>query len=466
MRVAASEVGLLLLAFVAMALSIAVDHGHYSPRALALLLASAGFLSAAARRSLTDQPADRLVIDCSTNLERLFAVGLVSLLIFGAFDWPGFSLRSVTFRHVFIVAQCGLAAAVTAVFLSPWTSARARQVVVIAGVIGGFALRVGMVMASPSPEIDVFTQFQESAAHLLHGLNPYTTPVSDPYAGRLDFGYHVTGYSYPPAGLYLQTAAFALTGDVRYAYIAFEALAVASLYAIAVGRPGGPGVRQTGSAALLVLLFLYHPRGLFEIEQAWNEPLLVGCAGVFLWLACVRPGSRWVSLVFGLLLSVKQYLVFFALLWFAPRHRWRRLPVVAAVVLATWIPFLIWDPASAVTNGLLFQFHTPFRPDGLTLTSAAHQWLGWTSTKWYAIMLGTAVAIWLGWIFRERQVNGASGISGWLYASTLTTLVVFLTGSQAFANYYYFLGALILFLMAIRLRETSVVLQPLIESGK
>jgi hypothetical protein len=299
-----------------------------------------------------------------------------------------------------------------------------------------------MIVASPAPRIDVFTQFQESAAHLLQGINPFATPVSDPYLGKKSFGYTVTGFSYPPASLYPQTLAYWLFGDIRYAYVACEAGAIAVLYALAAPA-------RRGAAGLLVLLFLFHPRGLFEIEQAWNEPLLVGAAGIFLWLAATRPDSRWLPVAFGVFLSLKQYLVFFALLFLAPRARWRLLPVVAGVIGLTWLPFLLWDARSAVDNGLLFQFRTPFRPDGLTFAALLHQWFGWTPTKWVAIAVGLVVAAVSAAKFRD------GALSSWLYASLLTTLAVFLAGSQAFCNYYYFIGSLILFLLALRLRETS-----------
>ena len=57
------------------------------------------------------------------------------------------------------------------------------RVVFFAAVAAGFVLRLAMPVVSPSPVIDVFAQFQESAQHLLEGLNPYTVPFSDVYRG-------------------------------------------------------------------------------------------------------------------------------------------------------------------------------------------------------------------------------------------------------------------------------------------
>lgn len=426
---------MLVLAVGAMAISVASDHGHYSARAVVWACLSAGFLVGAARLYLKNAPALPAIA-----MDKLLGGALVVLLIVGVLDAPGVYLQGPAYGRAYVGIQLGLALAVITGFLLPRANDRLRGVIFSVGVALGFGLRVGMVLASPSPQIDVFTQFQESAAHLLHGLNPFQTPISEPPAGSANFGYHVTGYAYPPANLYGQTLFYFLFGDVRYAHIAFELLAVVSLLAI-VPRA------QRAAGQLLVLVFLFHPRAFFVVEQAWNEPLLVGCAGAFLWLAVKRPDSRGVAVALGLFLSLKQYLVFFAALFFLRPGRWRLLPLASAVVLLTWVPFLIWDASSALENGLLFQFRTPFRPDGLTVSSVLYQWFGWAPTKWVAISVGVVMTV------ATHRWFGGRALSGYVYSSVLTTLAVFLCGSQAFCNYYYFLGAMLLFLIALRLRE-------------
>ncbi len=422
-----------------MAFGVGLTHGHFSPGAIVLIgVAAVGLLSAARLRLPEKNRASTPAF--ALPLETLLAATLVVFLVLGTLDAPGYYLESARYRPACATIQLGLALAVGVTLLRRGSATRFPAGIFFAGAVAGFALRVAMIPASPAPRIDVFTQFQESAAHLLHGLNPYATRVSDPYAGKIDYGYHVTGYAYPPANLYPHTLAYFLLGDIRYACVAFEIVAMACLYALV------PSSRQP-AARLLVLLFLFHPRGLFVIEQAWTEPLLVGAAGVFVWLAARRPHSRWLAVAFGFFLSLKQYLVFFAILFLARPKRWRLVFPVAAVVLLTWLPFLLWDARSAIENGLLFQFRTPFRPDGLTLSSVAFRWFGYEPTKWVAIGVGSLVTGIAGRKFRD------AGLGGYLYASLIATLSAFLVGSQAFCNYYYFLGALVLFLIALRLRE-------------
>ena len=449
-RTALSEPGLLLLAFAFMAIAVALDHGHYSPRALAALLVAAACLAGAGQRYAHAGAAPREAGSAEPangrSLDVLLALALIVLLIAGTLDAPGIYLIHDGFTRVAAATNILLAIAVAVAFVGLAGSGRAQRAVLVAGVVAGFALRAAMIVESPSPVIDVFTQFQESAAHLLGGLNPFTTPVSDPSGGRLDFGYRVTGYSYPPAGLYLQTVAYALAGDIRYAHVAFEAVTAAAIYAIAAP------IRR-GTAALLVLLFLFNPRGLFVIEQAWNEPLLVGALAVAVWLTCARPASKRIAAAFGIFLSLKQYLIFFAVAFMIRPKPWRMLMVATGIILLTWIPFLLWDATSAINLGLLAPLGTPFRPDGLTVSAALFRTWGWSAGKVTSIVVGTAVT--LATVARGQAARAKSWESAWLYPAVQGTFAAFLVGSQAFANYYYFIASALLLLLSLRLVESA-----------
>jgi hypothetical protein len=85
-------------------------------------------------------------------------------------------------------------------------------VFVIVGV--ATALRVLLLAASPDPPIDVFTMREDGAAALLQGRNPYETPVRD-LMGAERFGYTIENYAYPPATLFPDAVALQLGGGVR-----------------------------------------------------------------------------------------------------------------------------------------------------------------------------------------------------------------------------------------------------------
>lgn len=423
------ELAALAVAVVALALAAFVDHGRYSPLALALLTLALAALAAAAWRA--SRPATPVA-----DAEGPLLGALLAFLLAGLLDAPGYDLRDGSFTTWFRALQGGLLLA-TAVGATRPGDDRAWRALFAAGVAIGFGLRAGLLVASPHPQIDVFTQFQHASAQLLQGRNPYAEPVPDtPGAGT--FGYRVVAYSYPPAGLLPMALAWAVAGDVRLAGVAAEAVAAVALHALA--RRASARVAQ-----LLVLLLLFHPRGLYVIEQAWNEPLLVGAAAVYLYAASRGPGSGWTALALGAWLSLKQYLVFFAAAALAPRER-RRLALPAlAVALATWLPFLAWNPRAAIDNGLLFQLRTAFRPDGLTLFAPLHAAFGWTPGKGTALVVGSVVAA-----TAYRALGGREPAAA-LYVGLLATAFAFFFGTQAFCNYFYFLGALLLFLVALRL---------------
>jgi hypothetical protein len=297
-----------------------------------------------------------------------------------------------------------------------------------------------MLVASPAPVIDVFVEFQESARNLLAGLNPYTVPVSDVYQGTRDYGYRLLGYAYLPANLLLQTAAYALAGDFRYGCIAAEAVVAFALYRVARPAPGRL------APMLVVLLFLFHPRGLLVIEQGWTEPFIAGAFALFLWLRDRRPESSWPAAAYGYMLSLKQYLVYFVLHLFMIERRGKALAVAAVTGFLTLVPFLVWDPVSFYTYGVKFQLETTFRPDGLTVVALLYRLFGFTAGKWLAALVGLGVAAYTYSRFL------ALGLVGYLLAVTLTTFSIFLFGSQAFCNYYYLVSVLCLFVLAAHAR--------------
>jgi len=441
-------------AIVAIAGALVSGNGRYTHLAIALLLPAFGGLVLLARETLrvggagrgTSAPTrpDAVAPPAEQAWERALAVSLLLFLALGLTTKPGEHLRGPSYRVALALVSLVLGGGVWAVFLRRESRPAACRAIFVAGVVAGFGLRIGMLQVSPAPVIDVFVEFQESARHLLAGLNPYVVPVSDVYLGTQDHGYRLLGYAYLPANLYLQTVAYALTGDFRYGCIVAEAVVAFALYSVA---GPGPGRRV---AMLAVLLFLFHPRGLFVIEQGWTEPFIAGGFALFLWLRERRPASLGPAAAYGYMLSLKQYLVYFVLHLFMIERRGKALAVATGAVLLTCLPFLVWDPSSFYTYAVKFQLETPFRPDGLTIVSLLHRLFGFTAGKWLAGLVGFAVAL-----YTYRRLLPL-GLLGYLFAVTLTTFSIFLFGSQAFCNYYYLVSVLCLFLIAVHARTRGV----------
>lgn len=306
-------------------------------------------------------------------------------------------------------------------------------------------LRCLIPWASPSPIIDVFVQFQESAQHLLSGMNPYTTPVSDVYQGARSYGYQVYGYSYFPANLYLQTIAYALLHDIRYVYILMEIISGLLFYKL---------YQKTGNKIHLwiYLLLLVHPRGLFVLEQAWTEPLIVGLLALFAYVKIFHPQKlRLSALLFGYLISLKQYLVYFLLHYFFLERKSGKYFYSLMIIVLGMLPFVIWDVQAFIHYAVLFQLQTAFREDGLTFIAAFHRWFGFQTGKQLAGFLGLGVSLLTVYLLHRHDkllVFFISAIS--------TLLVMFAFGSQAFCNYYYLLSWMMMMFLSILLDRSRI----------
>ena len=438
-------------AIVAIAGALVSGNGRYTHLAIFLLLSAFAALVVLAAETLRQagsgagqRPVSMVGDEAGSDpsdWEHVLAVSLLLFLALGLATRPGEHLQGPYYRVALALVSLVLGGGVWAAFLRRRSRPAVWRAVFVAGVMAGFGLRIWMLRVSPAPVIDVFVEFQESAQHLLAGLNPYTVPVSDVYRGTQEYGYRLLGYAYLPANLYLQTLAYSLAGDFRYACIAAEAVVAFAFYRVA-----GPGRRL---AMLTVLLFLFHPRGLLVIEQGWTEPFIAGAFALFLWLRARRPESLGAAAAYGYMLSLKQYLVYFVLHLFMIERRGKALAVAAVTGILTCLPFLVWDPSSFLTYAVKFQLETPFRPDGLTVVSLLYRLFGFTAGKWLAGLVGLAVAL-----YTYRRFLPL-GLLGYLFAVTLTTFSIFLFGSQAFCNYYYLIAVLCLFLLAVCARPSE-----------
>jgi hypothetical protein len=115
------------------------------------------------------------------------------------------------------------------------------------------------------------------------------------------------------------------------------------------------------------------------------------------------------------------------------------------------VPFALWDAASLWQQGVLFHFRTAYRPEALTVFApfAAHTDVA--PTRVWNIAAGLVATTVTMIACRRMPV-----LLGYLWVVATTTFAMYLFGSKAYVNYYYFVGGLLLFLVCERIRVAVV----------
>jgi hypothetical protein len=430
------------LAFGALAIAVYVGNGHYTGAALALLLV-AGALLALVARSLCRDGAATLRFDDETRKVTsptiLPAIGIAFLLL-GA-QPPGVYLGSLTWSVPYWALLTVALVAAFPFFEANAARERVRSRAFAVLVAVAFAAKIYMLFASPQPVIDVFAMLQGGADALLRGDNPYTALYPNPYAA----GTFIDTYVYSPLTL-LVTAPFRwLAGDVRVAWIVCEALTFVLL--LRLGAHEGTATRERLVTRKLALLYLFHPRALFVLEQAWTEPLLITLTLGF--LAMMRERRLLAAAVcLGLVFASKQYLwalapLFLLLLWRASggaRRFVSALALTAGVSAAVTLPLALWDVDAFLRDVWTFHLESPLRDDALNLTALLSRALGVALPPWLSAFAALVAAA-LGIVIAVRGRAHAASASA---AAAITLFAALLLQKHAFCNYYYLVGALIL----------------------
>jgi len=430
---------LLTLAAVVLSHALQISDGHFQVAALRWLTLT--LLACVAAFALPRRWGRRLPPQA---LPVALGLGLAAQFVQLARQPPGI-YPDIVWPDAYAPYVVGLGIAAALVVAGLADARRLRRVWFPALLLVQLALGAWVIRHAPAPPIDVFVFQQEGSAALLRGENPYTLTFPNIYGdgayygpgldhdGRLAFG-----FPYPPLSLFLALPSYLLAGDHRYAQLLALALAGALL---ALARPGRVG-------ALAAALLLFSPRVFFVLEQGWTEPFLILLLALVVACACRWP--RALPVAFGLLLAVKQTLVFAPLTAFllvgevvggvvGSRGRWRdwwRLVWRAGgVALAISLPLALWNVRGFVVSVVTLQLYQPLRPDALSYVA----WLaranlpapGWLAFA--AIVPACALALW----------RGARTPAGFAAAMALIYLTFFAFNKQAFCNYYFFaLGAL------------------------
>jgi hypothetical protein len=389
---------------------------------LGVPLTAAGFAAAcvaASRRTpaRAPWPLERAVLPLSA----LASAGLIAPAFDNSMTWFTLAMR------VYFLAAIVLAG----VFAASGAIGRRRTtgVLVAAAVALQFAAPFGVHVT-----VDLWSWTQTATTALLHGIHPYTVLAPDLQRGGFDFGSEPKIYPYMPLTLLALAPSVAWLGDYRFG------IACCLPVTLVLFRQAG---RALGASAplvdLLTLALVLHPFGSTITATGYIEPLLVTTAAAFVLFAATAPRGIREATAFLLLPAVKQYVTAPALLYVAMRGRTRSVVAAAAVGAATIVPFLAWR-AQPTLHGILYFVREPltFRTDSDSVAALVFALTGLEAPPSLAVLAQFVTAAIVYRPLRDR------GVEGLLLASALSLLASFLVAPQAFANYYYFAGGLLL----------------------
>ena len=313
---------------------------------------------------------------------------------------------------------------------------------------------IGLWQIRTTPgRIDCLTFQRDAVQTLLHGQNPFGGSHENVYSadetarfygeGMVVNGRVQIGLQYPPITLVAATPGY-LLGDVRYGYL-LVTLLTAVVLAAALPDPAG-----VVAAALLLL----DPATWMVEARCWTEPL------VFLLLCtvyyCLRRRPALLGVALGLFLASKQYnvlaLPFVALLVrpFSWRAWAKLLAQSLAVAALTVLPFALWNPRALWHDLAQFHLAQPFRADAVSFAVQFH----WAMTVGPLLLL-----LFMVWAVLRVKPGGATFSA--VYAAGI--LIFFVTGKQAFCNYYFLITQSFLLAAAGLWPEADAGSQPMIE---
>jgi hypothetical protein len=253
----------------------------------------------------------------------------------------------------------------------------------------------------------------------------------DPYSNYIGPDGKVIRLTYPPAALLLLAPFRVLLTDIRWGYIACEAIVVLLLPRL-VRRAGG-SVARWQEALILIPLVLPRAAQAFFVFSNQEWLLLVLAVGALV----LALDSRWLGsgLLVGLGIASKQYFVVFPVLYLLPTLRRRAVLTGIVVAVAVTLPFVAWGP-SAFVDHVFGNLASAPDPDRVTIWAMlAHA--GLPSGRAVSAVLavaGSAAALALAWAGRRSLSTSLMACGLGLFAFTL---------GATFAGYNYYVYGLV-----------------------
>jgi hypothetical protein len=296
----------------------------------------------------------------------------------------------------------------------------------------------GMVVLriSPAPSIDVVEFHKSAFAFLSEWNSPYGTSIQNIYGHENFYGEGIVrnglvqvGYPYPPPSLLLGFAAEKLLGDFRWLHLLANA-AVAGLIL---------HIFRSYQGALISLLFLFHPKTFFVLDQGWTEPLALFFFALTIASMATKEWKTRTPWYAAAFLAAKQYCVLFLPVLLARKNSaFLKTLTFSALIVGglVFLPFVFVNFQGFLNDVVLFQIRQPFRDDSLSLLAAYKKITGAPPS---GLITGTALAAAL-WMAVKKARNSLTYLCG---AFAFVMFVFFLFAKQAFCNYYYFVNGLI-----------------------
>lgn len=381
-----------------LAASIWIDFGLYSPQAIALLGAAGALLVSA--MWLLRQPNEKQGLSAQAAAPIALSVAAV-VSVWSADGAYGPTIAPNLFSVAAVLA------------LGTVLSAPLLRIASLAA-SGFFALSAGVmqIVNVPRSGNDVWWIMQNATGHLFT-QNPYSHCLAfDPQPDTRCV------FPYPPGIAIIEWPFHALFGDVRYAY-----LAAAAALALLILWSGG-----MHAAPWAALAFCY-PRFLYELNQAWTEPVLATLlVGVVM---AGRRNRRWLAvLLLGVAIASKQHLVFvlpLAAAW--PVIGLSGAAIALAIAVSICLPWIVLAPGQFWHDTVVFHYALPARWDSLSIPSFLHQIGG----PGLPTLLSLAVTVGVLAVLTRRLAGSEQTI---LLGGALALFAFDVTSKVAFFNHY------------------------------
>ncbi|HEY6797983.1 MAG TPA: hypothetical protein VI248_25180 [Kineosporiaceae bacterium] len=428
---------------------------RYDVRVVLIYLALLAVLAVAVARGLR-RPLPRSPLTRRAGTVALLGAALLVWSV-PAFTYvPGSTalvLRSVT------AGGCLLAAVLVTLPYRPATDAALAVAAATYAATAAAALRL-----DPAPRIDVWYTLQGAADGLLHGADMYRQVWVGP-PGPMPF------FTYLPWTAVLLAPGRWLVGDVRWALVVITMgtvvtirwlhLPLASIidrgtpppdrtppttHPRPAGEPGATGRAvpdphgEQVSAALAATLLLLLPGTLTQVEQAWTEPLLLGCLALTT-LGLIRRNGLLAVVGLAVALACKQHVVLLLPLFAAwPRFGGRRAAAAAALAGVLVLPWVAADPGAMWHDTVTLLVNFPaLRFADTAYVAVLNTWQVqppfWLTG---AVVLATVAAATL--VVRRHNPTPA----GMLRWCAVVLFAANLVNKQAFYNQYWLVAGLVL----------------------